>query len=72
MVFTKRRVNKLEKNKVLRILNRFSVGGLVYIVTYLTKYLNNDLYETLLIWGEPVKQEQSTDYISNDLEVYLF
>ncbi len=57
------------KIKVLRILNRFSVGGPVYNATYLTKYLNSDLYETLLTGGKPEKHEQSADYILNDLKV---
>lgn len=57
------------KIKVLRILNRFNVGGPVYNATYLTKYLNSDLYETLLIGGKPEKHEQSADYILNDLKV---
>ncbi len=59
----------MTKIKVLRILNRFNVGGPVYNATYLTKYLNSDLYETLLIGGKPEKHEQSADYILNDLEV---
>ena len=59
----------MKKIKVLRILNRFNVGGPVYNATYLTKFLNTDLYETLLIGGEPEKHEQSADYILNDLEV---
>jgi glycosyltransferase involved in cell wall biosynthesis len=50
-------------------LNRFNVGGPVYNATYLTKYLNTDLYETLLIGGKPEKHEQSADYILNDLKV---
>lgn len=58
-----------KKIKVLRILNRFNVGGPVYNATYLTKYLNSDLYESLLIGGKPEKHEQSADYILNDLEV---
>ena len=58
-----------KKIKILRILNRFNVGGPVYNATYLTKYLNSDLYETLLIGGKPEKHEQSADYILNDLEV---
>ena len=58
-----------KKIKVLRILNRFNVGGPVYNATYLTKYLNTDLYETLLIGGKPEKHEQSADYILDDLHV---
>lgn len=57
------------KVRILRILNRFNVGGPVYNATYLTKYLNSDKYETLLIGGVPEKHEQSADYILNDLEV---
>ena len=57
------------KIKVLRILNRFSIGGPVYNATYLTKYLNSELYETLLIGGTPEKHEQSADYILDDLHV---
>jgi len=59
----------IKKIKVLRILNRFNVGGPVYNATYLTKFLNTDLYETLLIGGVPEKHEQSADYILNNLEV---
>ena len=57
------------KIKVLRILNRFNVGGPVYNAAYLTKYLNSDLYETLLIGGKPEKHEQQADYILDDLKV---
>ena len=57
------------KIKVLRILNRFNIGGPVYNATYLTKYLNSDLYETLLIGGEPERHEQSAGYILDDLHV---
>ena len=57
------------KIKVLRILNRFNIGGPVYNATYLTKYLNSDLYDTLLIGGEPERHEQSAGYILDDLHV---
>jgi len=59
----------MKKIRVLRILNRFNVGGPVYNATYLTKYLNTELYETLLIGGKPEKHEQSADYILNNLNV---
>lgn len=59
----------MKKIKILRILNRFCVGGPVYNAAYLTKYLNLDLYESLLIGGKPEKHEQSADYILNDLKV---
>ena len=59
----------IKKIKVLRILNRFNVGGPIYNAAYLTKFLNTDLYETLLIGGKPEEHEQSADYILNKLEV---
>ena len=58
-----------KKIKILRILNRFNVGGPVYNAAYLTKYLSTGTYETLLIGGQPEKHEQSADYILNNLEV---
>ena len=58
-----------KKIKVLRILNRFNVGGPVYNATYLTKYLNSDLFNTLLIGGKPENHEQSAGYILNRLDV---
>ena len=36
--------------KVLRIINRFNLGGPTYNVAYLTKYLSDD-FETLLVGG---------------------
>tara|TARA_Y100001970_G_scaffold159011_1_gene194509 strand:+ start:25438 stop:26631 length:1194 start_codon:yes stop_codon:yes gene_type:complete len=51
------------KKKILRILNRFNVGGPVYNATYLTKYLDNKSYETLLIGGKAEKHEASAKYI---------
>jgi glycosyltransferase involved in cell wall biosynthesis len=59
----------LKKIRILRILNRFNVGGPVYNATYLTKYLNSDFYETLLIGGKPENHEQSAEYILNGLDV---
>jgi glycosyltransferase involved in cell wall biosynthesis len=57
------------KIKILRILNRFNVGGPVYNATYLTKYLNSNLYETFLIGGMPENHEKSAKYILNDLNI---
>ena len=59
----------MKKIKILRILNRFNVGGPVFNATYLTKYLNSDLYETLLIGGKPELHEEPAYYILNDLGV---
>ena len=51
--------------RVLRIINRFNVGGPVYNVTYLTKYLP-ETYETLLIGGCATQTEQDATYILSD------
>lgn len=48
--------------KVLRIINRFNVGGPVYNVTYLTKFLPKP-YETMLIGGRATSSEQDATYI---------
>ena len=58
-----------KKIKILRILNRFNVGGPVYNAAYLTKYINEDLYETFLIGGKPEIHEKPADYILNNLGV---
>jgi len=47
---------------VLRIINRFNVGGPVYNVTYLTKFLPKP-YETKLIGGCATSSEQDATYI---------
>ncbi len=52
--------------KVLRIINRFNLGGPTYNVTYLTKYLSDE-YETLLVGGEKDETEESSDFIVEDL-----
>ena len=54
--------------KVLRILNRFNVGGPTYNATYLTKYLSDE-YETKLIGGEKDDSEASSLYMANDLGI---
>ena len=52
--------------KVLRILNRFNVGGPTYNATYLTKYLS-DKYETKLIGGDKDESEASSLYMADNL-----
>ena len=54
--------------KILRILNRFNVGGPTYNVAYLTKYLS-DKYETILIGGEKEDSEASSEYILKNLQI---
>ena len=52
--------------KVLRIINRFNLGGITYNVSYLSKYLPNE-YETLLIGGPEEKGEESSLFIPESL-----
>lgn len=48
--------------RVLRIMNRLSVGGPIHHVAYLTRFLNED-YETLLLVGNLEKGESDGSYI---------
>lgn len=52
--------------KVLRIINRFNIGGITYNVSYLSKYLEPD-YETLLVGGPEEEGEDSSLYIPQGL-----
>lgn len=48
--------------RVLRIINRFNLGGPTYNVTYLTRYMAPD-FETLLVGGLKEESEASSDFI---------
>ena len=52
--------------KVLRIINRFNLGGISYNVSYLSKYMASD-YETILIGGPEEVGEESSLYIPHSL-----
>lgn len=52
--------------KVLRIINRFNLGGITYNVSYLSKYLPAE-YETHLIGGPEEEGEESSLYIPESL-----
>jgi len=52
--------------KILRIINRFNLGGITYNVSYLSKYLPPE-YETLLIGGPEEDGEESSLYIPESL-----
>jgi len=54
--------------KIIRIINRFNLGGPSYNVAFLTKYLESD-YETLLIGGQHEKNEKSSMHILDDLDL---
>ncbi len=52
--------------KVLRIINRFNLGGITYNVSYLSRYLPAG-YDTFLIGGPEEKGEESSLYIPQSL-----
>jgi glycosyltransferase involved in cell wall biosynthesis len=52
--------------RVLRIINRFNLGGPTYNAAYLTRYLPEE-YETLLVGGIHDEGEESSDFIMDQL-----
>ena len=54
--------------RVLRIINRFNLGGPTYNASYLTRYLGPE-YETLLIGGEIGEGEASSLHIPDSLGI---
>ncbi len=54
--------------RVLRIINRFNLGGPTYNAAYLTKYLP-DRYETLLLGGMKDSTEDSSQFIVENLGI---
>ena len=54
--------------KILRIINRFNLGGPTYNAAYLTKYLEDD-YETLLVGGSHEESEKSSMHILENLGI---
>lgn len=54
--------------KVLRIINRFNLGGPTYNVAFLSRYLAPE-FETLLVGGEKEDSEESSNHILEKLEL---
>ena len=52
--------------KVLRIINRFNIGGITYNVSYLSKYLAPE-FETMLVGGPEEEGEDSSLFIPESL-----
>ncbi|MEI6123494.1 MAG: glycosyltransferase [Bacteroidota bacterium] len=52
--------------RVLRIINRFNLGGPTYNASYLTKFLDPD-YKTILIGGQKDKSEENSEFIVRNL-----
>lgn len=57
-----------KKIKVLRIINRFNLGGPSFNAAYLSKYLEPE-FETLLIGGTKYEEEESSEFILEKLGV---
>lgn len=54
--------------KILRILNRFNLGGPTYNAAYLTKYMSPE-FETMLIGGCRDEAEKDSEYIVRSLGI---
>ncbi len=52
--------------RILRIINRFNLGGPTYNVAYLSKYISQE-FETMLVGGAKDDTEESSDFIVNNL-----
>ncbi len=52
--------------KILRIINRFNLGGPTYNVSYLSKYMSPE-FETLLVGGAKDETEESSFFIIEEL-----
>lgn len=57
-----------KKIKILRIINRFNLGGPTFNAAYLTKYIGDE-FETLLIGGEKDETEESSTFILDSLDL---
>ena len=54
--------------RVLRIINRFNLGGPTYNVAFLTRYMSPE-FETLLVGGSRDETEEASDFILNNMGV---
>lgn len=54
--------------RILRIINRFNLGGPTYNAAYLTKHLSND-FNTVLVGGIKDEAEGSSEYIVRNLGI---
>lgn len=54
--------------RVLRIINRFNIGGPTYNASYLTKYLEPE-FETMLVGGQKSDSEESSEHILEQIGV---
>jgi glycosyltransferase involved in cell wall biosynthesis len=54
--------------RILRIINRFNLGGPTYNVAYLSKYISPE-FETMLVGGAKGDTEESSDFIVSSLDL---
>ncbi|HAM98685.1 MAG TPA: hypothetical protein DCQ26_08730 [Marinilabiliales bacterium] len=54
--------------RVLRIINRFNLGGPTYNAAYLTRYLSSD-FDSILVGGTKEEFEESSEYIVRGLGI---
>ena len=57
------------KIRVLRIMHRINVGGPTHHAGFLTKFMNNKIFESFLISGQINNEEASGEYILNEMNV---
>ena len=62
------KIKKINMPRVLRIINRFNLGGPTYNAAYLTKYLSPE-FDTMLIGGHKDDTEDSSEFILENLGV---
>jgi len=61
-------MESVRKIKVLRIINRFNIGGPTYNATFLTRFLSED-FETLLVGGLPEEGESDSLHVLEEYGV---
>ena len=54
--------------RILRIINRFNLGGPTYNAAYLTRYMPSE-YETMLLGGMKDETEGSSQFIVENLGI---
>ena len=61
-------MERVRKIKVLRIINRFNIGGPTYNATFLTRFMSED-FETLLVGGLPEEGESDSLHVLEEYGV---
>ena len=59
------------KIRVLRIMHRINVGGPTHHAGFLTKYINNEIFESFLISGQINDEEASGEYILDEMNALI-